>query len=90
MTIDEDNFYHNTQVYTLVTRKEFKGNEKVWLAILNSQLFWYYLKNTGAVLRGGYFRFKTKYLEPFPLPSINGNSNNFIVKVDIQLKIAVY
>ena len=29
---------------------------------------WFYLKNTGAVLRGGFFRFKTSYLESFPIP----------------------
>lgn len=88
MTIDHQGYYHNTQVYTLVKKEEFKVDQKYWLAILNSQLFWYYLKNTGAILRGGYFRFKTKYLEPFPLPSIAVNSNDFIAKVDSQLEKA--
>ena len=31
-------------------------------------MVWFYLKNTGAVLRGGYFRFKSSYLEKFPVP----------------------
>ena len=30
---------------------------------------WYFLKSTGYVLRGGYFTFTTKYLEPFHIPS---------------------
>jgi hypothetical protein len=29
------------------------------------------LSNTGNVLRGGYFRFKTNYLSPFPVRVIN-------------------
>ena len=31
---------------------------------------WWFLKNTGYVLRGGYFTFKTEYLNPFPLPRV--------------------
>lgn len=31
---------------------------------------WYYLVNTGYVLRGGFFTFKTNYLTPFPIPQI--------------------
>ena len=27
---------------------------------------WFFLKNTGTELGGGYFRFKTNYLKPFP------------------------
>ena len=85
MTIDKNNYFHNTQVYTLTLDNNSDGNLKQYLALLNSNLFWFYLKNTGAVLRGGYFRFKTKYLEPFPLPVIPENSKKFIDKVDDQL-----
>jgi len=28
---------------------------------------WYFLAETGTVLRGGYLRFKTEYLKPFPI-----------------------
>ena len=38
------------------------------MAILNSQLFWWYLVNTGTVLANGYFRYKPNYLKSFPLP----------------------
>jgi len=87
MTIDTNGYYHNTQVYTLEKKKSIDFDNKFWIAILNSSLFWFYLQSTGAVLRGGYFRFKTKYLEPFPLPKpkdINVQ-NKFVMKVDSQL-----
>lgn len=71
MTIDKNGFYHNTQVYLLKENSEFSIDKKYLLAVLNSNLLWFYLQNTGAVLRGGYFRFKTKYLEPFPVPLIS-------------------
>jgi hypothetical protein len=32
---------------------------------------WWFLSNTGNVLRGGYFRFKTNYLNPFPVRMID-------------------
>jgi len=41
------------------------------LGILNSPLLTFYLKETGTALRGGYFRMKTAYLNPFPIRTIN-------------------
>ena len=43
---------------------------KSLIAILNSQLFWWYLVNTGTVLANGYFRFMPHYTKPFPMPEI--------------------
>lgn len=85
MTIDFGFNYHNTQVYTLEIKKDLKINYKYILSIMNSSLFWYFLQSTGAVLRGGYFRFKTKYLEPFPIPKIQSDEvqNHFVIKVDL-------
>ena len=48
---------------------------------------WFFLKNTGTGLAGGYFRFKTNYLKPFPLPEISDNSNIMIDKVNCQLDL---
>ncbi len=86
LSLDYDKLYHNTQVYSLIKHLEFKEDYKFWLSILNSNLFWFFLKSTGAVLRGGYFRFKTKYLEPFPLPKLSNleEQNPFIDKVDFM------
>lgn len=38
------------------------------MALFNSRLFWWYLKNTGTVLANGFFRFKPDYVKPFPVP----------------------
>jgi hypothetical protein len=46
---------------------------------------WFFLKNTGTELGGGYFRFKTNYLKPFPLPEISNNSQMIIDFVNNQL-----
>lgn len=39
-------------------------------AILNSYLMTFFLQQTGTDLRGGYFRMKTAYLNPFPIAHI--------------------
>ena len=39
------------------------------MGILNSNLFWWYLVNTGTVLSNSYFRFKPDYIKPFPIPA---------------------
>ncbi len=68
MTFDNNSFYHGTKCYTFVKNKKYNESYKYLLALLNSSLMWFFLKNTGYELRGGYFAFKTKFLEPFPLP----------------------
>jgi type I restriction-modification system DNA methylase subunit len=45
------------------------------LGILNSPLLTYFLRETGTALRGGYFRMKTAYLNPFPLRPIDFNNS---------------
>ncbi|WP_114751866.1 Eco57I restriction-modification methylase domain-containing protein [Pleomorphovibrio marinus] len=89
MTLDTSGFFHNTQVYSLVKKTEIDIDIRVFLAILNSSVTWYYLKSTGAILRGGYFRFKTKYLEPFPIPNMmKGVFEPLIQLVDYLLFIS--
>ena len=89
MTIDTFGYYHNTQVYTLKVKNEFDLSYKFLITILNSNLFWFYLQSTGAVLRGGYFRFKTKYIETFPFPIIETKEvqQPFITKASNMLSL---
>ena len=71
MTYDTENLYHNTKCYTILFDETYKKNAMAYLAILNSNVLWFFLSQTGYVLRGGFFCFKTKYLEPFPLPELD-------------------
>lgn len=68
MTLDENGYYHTTTVYSFIFNKKEKESIKYFLALLNSKLMWYFLTSTGSVLRGDFFRFKTNYLMPFPIP----------------------
>lgn len=38
-------------------------------------------KNTGYVLRGGYYTFKTNYIDPFPVPKTISSKSEKLVSV---------
>jgi type I restriction-modification system DNA methylase subunit len=63
-------FYFNDTAYALVLKSP-SDDYWCWLAILNSSVCWYYMARTSSELRGGYFRFKSKYVLPFPLPELD-------------------
>lgn len=71
-TYDPKGIYHNTMVYSFILGDEVEIDDKYLLSILNNDLLWFFLSNTGGgnVMRGGYFRFKTDYLNPFSVPDI--------------------
>ncbi|QUJ74716.1 hypothetical protein KDQ40_21170 (plasmid) [Haloarcula marismortui ATCC 33800] len=66
-TYDSEGLYHKTKVYGVKTNTNYIS-EKYLLAIINTDVLWYFLQNTGYALRGGYFTFKTDYLHPFSVP----------------------
>ncbi len=63
------NLYHTTQIYGF----RFKDNksEKYYLGVMNSSIMWFFLSITSSILRGGFRRFKTEYLKPFPIPNLD-------------------
>lgn len=85
MTFDQTEMYHSTTIYSFVLKEPSTLAYRFYLSVLNSKLLWFYLSNTGTVLRGGYFRFKTKYLYPFPLPKLPDNAKDFSQKADLIL-----
>jgi hypothetical protein len=89
MTLDKNNFYHGTTLYSFIKNQSVNECYEFYLAILNSAIMWFFLKNTGTELRGGYFRFKTRYLEPFPLPKLKEieQQQPFIEKVNAMLTL---
>lgn len=76
-TIDTNFNYHTTTIYSF-SFKEIGVSEKFeyWLGLFNSKLMWFFLQSTGNVLRGGFFRFKTEYLKPFPIKRIDFKNKN--------------
>jgi len=82
-------YYATTTLYGYILKKSVKESYKFYLALLNSQLLWWYLKQTGTILANGYFRFKPDYLKLFPIPKIKNvkDTKPFIEIVDKILSI---
>lgn len=47
------------------------SGEKHLLAVLNSRVFAYYYASVSTVMRGGYFRFFSQYVEAAPIPTMD-------------------
>ncbi|MBM3242060.1 restriction endonuclease subunit M [Candidatus Poribacteria bacterium] len=71
MTFAPAGVYHNTKVYSLIPSQSQQEHRSYWLGVLNSKVMWWFLSNTGYVLRGGYYTFTTNYLKPFPIRTID-------------------
>ncbi len=61
-------FYTTTTLYGYIKKDNTWESYAYWLALLNSKVLWFYLKNSGSVLANGYFRYKPAYLSNFPVP----------------------
>lgn len=59
-------------------------------ALLNSDLLSAFLTHAGTDLRGGYFRMKTAYLNPFPVPSLEFEGAVDSVSTDLRTNIEAY
>jgi len=84
-----DNIYHATTVYSWVKKESTKESYEYLLAIANSNLLWWFLKTTGDTLQGDARRFKTNYLNPFPLPKFvaSDEESKIVEKVQEVLSI---
>jgi hypothetical protein len=81
MTLDKTGFLHMDQVYSFIKKSTTDIPNEYFLGILNSKLLWFFIKSTSPVLRGGYYSFKSKYLELFHIPKyVNNESQNKIIK----------
>jgi adenine-specific DNA-methyltransferase len=68
ITINRSKVYHSTTVYSLASIDDAGPSYEFLLGVLNSRLFWWFLKSTGDTLQGDARRMKTNYINPFPMP----------------------
>lgn len=70
----EEKFYYNQNIYG-ITLKGSNYNLKYLLALLNSNICNFFIRNSSTVIKGGFYLYKTDYLLPFPLPKLDLNNN---------------
>jgi type I restriction-modification system DNA methylase subunit len=85
----DDKGYCVIRQYSMIKYKDTEEDYKFYLAIFNSSLMWFFIKNTSTELRGGYFMYQTKYLEPFPLPALVNIEDQmpYVENVDDMLEL---
>lgn len=91
--IDDKNLYHTTTIYSIVFNEKAIYNINVYMGIFNSKLFTYYVKKTGTILRGNTTRFKPQYINDFPIPDIDKNTEENLIKlvdniIDLNKKLS--
>jgi len=88
-TYDIAKSYSDAGGYNLIKKDTYKESYKFLLTILNSSIMWFFIKNTSAEFGGGYYYFKTAYLEPFPLPKLKNieEQEPFIEKANLMLSL---
>jgi hypothetical protein len=69
-TYDSEGRYIIDTCYAIIFNQCVQFSLSGLTAIFNSSIMTFFLNQTGTDLRGGYFRMKTAYLNPFPIPSI--------------------
>lgn len=79
VALNFSNVYHSTTAYSLVKHEDTGVSYETYSAILNSNLFWWFLKHTGDTLQGDARRMKTNYLNPFPLPVAVSEKDDLLV-----------
>ena len=82
-TLDNNSIYHVGQ-YSMLKFPNIKESDKFYIAILNSKVCWFFMKNTASVLSGGYYTYRPNYLNPFPIPKIENieDTKPFEILVD--------
>lgn len=70
---------HGPAIHSLVLKKDYNISSKSLLALMNSKIFWFFIKNTSTALRGNAYRLVPEYLNPFPLPFLNKKDEKLTV-----------
>ncbi|MDP1811797.1 MAG: TaqI-like C-terminal specificity domain-containing protein [Sediminibacterium sp.] len=71
-------FACTTTLYGYLLFPEVKESYEFYLGILNSNVLWYFMKNTSAVLANGYYRYMPRYVNEFSLPNADKTEQNII------------
>ena len=63
--------YHNANIHSVDFNQKVDGNDPYfYLGVLNSKLFWFFIKNTTTSIRGDAYRLTPQFLRSFAFPVI--------------------
>ena len=68
---DEEGAVIANTLYGMASKSESNWDIHAVQALLNTDLLVFFVREMGSPLKDGFFRFATKYLEPFPMPEVS-------------------
>jgi hypothetical protein len=69
--LDEKGEYAFTSGYAIIFKEDIKESSKYILGLLNSNVLEFFARKTSTTLRGGFYRYFSKFLEQLPMRPIN-------------------
>jgi hypothetical protein len=69
--LDETGFLGNTKTFSTVLIKEWEQHYNYILGVLNSKTLEFYHKQISVPKAGGFFEYKTQFINQYPIPKIN-------------------
>jgi len=90
--IDYDGFFGNTKVFSTVLKDEYDNLYLNFLGLLNSKLLNYYHKKIASPKAGGFYDYKTQFIQKYPIKLPDNKSIldllvSFILHIDFKSKI---
>jgi type I restriction-modification system DNA methylase subunit len=85
--LDEHGQYAFTSGYGIVLRDFAEEDRKYTLGLLNSSVSDFYLKSVSTMIRGGFFRYFTQYLEGLPMCHVSSTSGSEKKKRDKVIEL---
>lgn len=80
-TIDDGTYYPDAGGYMLKLKKYNEVDFYYCLGILNSSLFYHFIKTTSTVFNNDYYYFKSAYIEPFHFPQVSEDNKKYISNI---------
>lgn len=74
--LDDENYLGNTKIFSTVLIDEWKEDYNYVLGILNSKVLEFYHKQISVPKAGGFFEYKTQFLNLYPIREIDTNDKN--------------
>jgi adenine-specific DNA-methyltransferase len=69
--------FHGPAIHSVLFKDKSKNEDiNFYLGILNSKIFWFFIKNTSTALRGDAYRLTPEFLNPFCFPKIENNKES--------------
>lgn len=84
--IDNDNFLGNTKIFSTVLKENYKDYYYQLLGLLNSKLFNFYHKLIASPKAGGFFDYKTQFIEKYPIIFTENKNIDFLSNSVVFLK----